>query len=315
MSLMQNTERRKTLLKRMNKVDWNDLRFVVAIMRNGSAAAAARMLGVSHATVLRRVQALEQTIGTPLFDRLASGYVATEAGEALGELGTSIEIALSDTTRVIDARHIALAGTIRFTTTDSLAYCLLPPILASFSERYPSIEVQLLVSNHALDLDKRDADVTLRPSASPPQSWVGKPLLKSDFGIYATPTYLARKPDLRWQDLDWLLPGSPLSLSPASQWLRSEIGERPALLTVDSFIGLREMALNHLGATILPCFVADARPGLERIRRADRSAAIDLWLLTHANMRQSPRIRIFMEYLTHEIRLLKDRIDFSEELP
>lgn len=297
----------------MSKVDWNDLRFVVAITKNGSAAAAARVLDVSHATVLRRVQALEQIIGTPLFERLPTGYVATEAGQTLSELGSSIEIALSDTTRAIDARHIALAGSIRFTTTDSLAYCLLPPILASFGARYPSIQIQLLVTNHSLDLDKHDADVALRPSAHPPESWIGKQLIKADFGVYATPAYLARKPGVHWQDLDWLLPGMPLSLSPASQWLRTEIGERPALLTADSFVGLRELALNHMGATILPCFVAEAQPGLHRIVRAGRSAAIDLWLLTHTNMRQSARVRLFMDHLAHEIRLLTDKIDSSNE--
>lgn len=288
----------------MKKVDWNDLQFVVAVARKGSAAAAARTLGVSHATVLRRVQALETAIGTPLFDRLSTGYIPTEAGRALSEVGMSIEIALTDTGRLIEARDKALAGTIRFTTTDSLAYFLLPAILSSFQQRYPSIQVELLVTNYLLDLDKREADVTLRPSTQPPESWVGMLLGRTDFGVYAAPAYLAGKPEVRWQDLDMLLPSGPLALAPVSVWLRAQIGERPAVLTADSFVGLCELALNGMGATILPRIIGDTQTELNLLHCADDTASVDLWLLTHANLRQSPRIRAFMDHLAQAIRAL-----------
>lgn len=288
----------------MNNVDWNDLQYVVAVTRNGSAAGAARALNVSHATVLRRVQALEQIVGSPLFERLPTGYAPTEAGQTLSELGMSIETALTDTGRLIEGRNADLAGLVRFTTTDSLAYFLLPPILASFQERYPSIEVELTVTNNLLDLDRRDADLTLRPSMQPPESWIGMRLPQCHFGVYATPAYLESRPGVPWQDLDWLLPGGPLALSPANLWLRSLIGDRKALLTVDSFVGLHSLALANLGATILPKLIANAHPGLTLLCQAAPAASVDLWLLTHANLRQSGRIRVLMEHMAREIRSL-----------
>ena len=111
-----------------------------------------------------------------------------------------------------------LAGSIRFTTTDSLAVCIAPPVLASFSHRYPAIHVEMVITNQRLDLDRHEADVTLRPSANPPENWVGMRLAQFDFGIYASPDYLAAREGAPWPDLDWLLPGGPLAQGAASRW-------------------------------------------------------------------------------------------------
>ena len=299
----------------MNSLDWNDLRYVVAVARGGSAAAAAWVLRVSHATVLRRIQALEEGIGTPLFERLSSGYVPTEAGRTLTEMGASIESALTDTRRVLDGRATELAGTVRFTTTDSLAYFLLPPILASFRERYPAIKLEMLVTNTLLDLDKRDADVSLRPSAHPPESWVGMRLSRFDFGLYAAPAYLDTRRDVPWTDLDWLLPDGALAPAPASQWLRSQIKAQQGVFSVDSFVALRTLALNGMGATVLPSFMAHAEPGLALLRRAPRSASVDIWVLTHANLRQSGRVHAFMEHVAQDIRALRGHLESSDVPP
>ncbi|WP_242540418.1 LysR family transcriptional regulator [Trinickia mobilis] len=104
----------------MNHVDWNDLRFLLAVARGGSAASAARVLGVSYATVLRRIQALEEGVGTPLFDRLQTGYVTTEAGLRFVEVGDAFERTLTGAQREVEGQSADLAGTIRFTTTDSI---------------------------------------------------------------------------------------------------------------------------------------------------------------------------------------------------
>ena len=299
----------------MNSLDWNDVRYVVAVARGRSAAAAARALGVSHATVLRRIHALEQGIGTPLFERLPSGYVPTEAGRTLTDVGTSIESALAETKRILDGRATELAGTVRFTTTDSLAYFLLPPIVASFRERYPAIKLEMLVTNMLLDLDKRDADVSLRPSADPPESWVGMRLSRFDFGLYAAPAYLDTRRDVPWTDFDWLLPDGALATAPASQWLRSQIRAEQAVFSVDSFVALRVLAMNGMGATLLPSFMAHAEPGLTLLGRAPRHASNDIWVLTHANLRQSGRVHAFMEHVAQEVRALRGHLESSDVPP
>lgn len=289
----------------MDSLDWNDLRYVVAVARAGSAAAAARALGVSHATVLRRVQALEQGVGTPLFDRLSSGYVPTEAGRKLMQVGESIETTLMDTARVIDGQASELAGSIRFTTTDSLAACIAPPILASFSGRYPAIHVEMMITNQRLDLDRREADVTLRPSSNPPDSWVGMRLARFDFGLYATPAYIDARKDVPLLELDWLLPGGPLAQSGASRWLDAQLGDRPGIAHVDSFVGLRALALAGMGVTVLPCFMAHDAPGLRLLQVVPPEGSVDIWVLTHPHLRQSARIQAFMEHVAEGVRAIR----------
>lgn len=289
----------------MDSLDWNDLRYVLAVARAGSAAGAARALGVSHATVLRRVQALEQGVGTALFDRLSTGYVPTDAGRKLLQAGESIESTLMDTTRVIDGQASELTGSIRFTTTDSLAACIAPPILASFSRRYPAIHVEMMITNQRLDLDRREADVTLRPSANPPESWVGMRLPRFDFGIYAASSYLEQRSNAAWPDLDWLLPGGPLAQGAASRWLDAQLGDKPGIAHVDSFVGLRSLALAGMGVTVLPCFMALDEPRLTLLQALPPEGSVDIWVLTHPHLRQSARIQAFMEHVAEGVRAMR----------
>lgn len=286
----------------MDKLDWNDLRYVVAISRSGSAAGAARLLGVSHTTVLRRILVLEHGIGTPLFYRRPTGYEPTEAGQELTEVGRLIETTVINTRRVIDGQTIDLAGTIRFTTTDSLACALMPPILRSFRERYPAIHVEMIATNARLDLDRRDADVVLRPTGEPPESWVGTRLTGSGFGLYATSAYLNGRQDKNWRTLDWVVPGGLLSLHPIAQWLNAHIPAERRVLTVDSLVAMRELALEGAGATMLPHFMGrDER--LRLLESLPPEVSGEMWLLTHVNLRHTRRINVFMEHVAQAVRV------------
>lgn len=286
----------------MDRLDWNDLRYVVAVARHGSAAAAARILEVSHATVLRRIQTLEQGVGVPLFERWATGYKPTEAGQRLVEVGTRLERALIDTTRQIDADSQELSGTIRFTTTDSFAYCLMPEILADFHHVYPTLHVDMIVTNARLDLDKREADVTLRPSSHPPESWVGMRAGRADFGLFATRSYLDRTGKRALTDYDWLMPGGELAHSMIGEWAATQTGHPAPVMTTDSFVGLRTLALLDMGATVLPCYMADAASGLSLIELMPARIATDVWVLTHENFRHTRHIQAFMEHVAEALR-------------
>lgn len=285
----------------MDRLDWNDLRYVVAVARHGSAAAAARVLEVSHATVLRRIQTLEQGIGVPLFERWATGYKPTEAGQRLVEIGMRLERALIDTTRQIDADSQELTGTIRFTTTDSFAYCLMPEILADFHRVYPTLQVDMIVTNARLDLDRREADVTLRPSSHPPESWIGMRAGRTDFGLYATRSYLEKAGRRALSGYDWLMPGGDLTQSGIAEWAYAQAGHPEPVMTTDSFVGLRLLALLDMGATVLPCYMADRDSGLALIELMPARIATDVWVLTHENFRHTRHIQAFMKHLAEAL--------------
>jgi len=287
----------------MDTFDWNDLRYVIAVTRKQSAAGAARELGVSHATVLRRIQALEQGVGTPLFYRRATGYEPTEAGQQLADVGASIENAVAQTRRAIDETSSELAGSIRFTTTDSLATALMPAVLKRFHDRYPNIKVEMIATNARLDLDRRDADVALRPTGRPPASWVGKPLADLRLGLYAAKDYLKERSPQAWQAFDWVVPSGSLAQPSVIEWLNLHVDEAHKVMRADSFVALRELALQGIGATILPQFMG-RHDGLTLLHTLPSDVATAPWLLTHINLRHTRRINVFMEHVTECVRAI-----------
>lgn len=285
----------------MNTIDWNDLRCVAAVATAKSAAGAARLLGVSNATVLRRLHLLEQQIGTPLFMRATTGYTPTDAGRQLAEMAASIHTSLTDVQRAIDGHATELKGTVQFTTTDSLAHALMPDILHSFQQRYPEIHVDMTVTNTRLDLDRRDADVALRPTVAPPESWVGIRLAPLPMGLYASTAYLQAREGAAWQALDWVLPRDPQASHPITAWLKRHLPDARPVITVDSFIAARDLALAGLGATVLPAFMARNAPlTLLQELPADLHGAV--WLLTHAKLRHAQRIKAFMQHVAAGVR-------------
>lgn len=285
----------------MDKLDWNDLRYVVAVARGGSASAAARLLDVSHATVLRRLQALEQGIGAPLFHRRQTGYELTPAGQQLADAGELIETTVVGTQRSIDGQATDLSGVLRFTTTDSLALALMPPILKAFRERYPQIRVEMIASNARLDLDRREADVVLRPTVRPPQSWVGSRLGPLEFGLYAARSYLEGRASEDWRTLHWVIPCGPFAQRPVVQWLAAQVPAERQVLAADSFVAMRALVLEGVGAALLPRFMGDDKR-LQTVGPAPQDDPGELWLLTHETLRHTPRINVFMQHVAESIR-------------
>ncbi|WP_207004498.1 LysR family transcriptional regulator [Trinickia mobilis] len=295
----------------MNNVDWNDLRFLLAVARSGSAAGAARVLGVSHATVLRRIQALEDGVGTPLFDRLHTGYVPTAAGQRFIEVGDAFERTLTGTQREVEGQTADLIGTIRFSTTDAFANLVMPEILASFRKRYPGIKVDMRITNVRLNLETREADINLRPTAAPPPSWVGRRMVRCDFGLYAKSDWLAAHRRGGLESLDWLLPDLSPSFRRLTDWLQSRIGHATIAAQLDSFLVMRHLAELGLGAALLPCFVA-RRSGLVLLEEVPRVFSIDVWLLTHPNLRQMGRVHAFMEHVALSMESMRAEFESQE---
>ena len=285
----------------MDKVDWNDLRYLVVVTNHGSAVAAARVLGVSHATVLRRIHTLERSIGTRLFDRLRTGYVLSESGKRFLEVGESFERALRGAHREVEGQVADLAGIIRFTTTDSMAYSLMPEILVSFRKCYPAITVEMHVTNARLDLEMREADVSLRPTLAPPQDWVGRSVGKLGMGLYASPRYLRRLVKNGAVAHEWLMLDGFLKGGGLAKWLRERVGNDNIAASADSFVILRQLAEKGLGVTVLPSVLADGS-GLELLELLPDESVAELWLLTHPNLRHMGRIRAFMEHVTWKLR-------------
>jgi DNA-binding transcriptional LysR family regulator len=173
----------------MAGLEWDDLRFVLAVANAGSLAGAARNLNVNHTTVLRRVSAFEKRVGLRLFERLPSGYVLTPGGEELIAAARHLEDTIIKVERKLAGQDARLSGSLRVTTTDTLMASILPRMLAEFRAAHSGVQIEIAVSNLMFNLSKRDADVAIRPAKDPPETLVGRRMAKVAFAIYGSPDY------------------------------------------------------------------------------------------------------------------------------
>lgn len=277
--------------------DWDDLRYILAVANAKSLAGAARALGVNPTTVLRRVTAFEQRLGLRLFERLATGYVLTAGGEELIAAARHVEDTITALERKLAGQDLRLSGVIRITTTDTLMGSILPEILAEFRDAHAGIQIEVAVSNAMFNLSKRDADVAIRPAKVAPETLVGRRVAKVAFAVYASRDYVAKRgkiADLRKER--WIAPDDSLAETSVMHWMHSQLPGSDITLRADSLVAMRQAALAGLGLAALPCYLGDTSPGLVCVHPPVEAMETALWVLTHADLRHTARIRAFTEF-------------------
>ncbi|MCR9256385.1 MAG: LysR family transcriptional regulator [Alphaproteobacteria bacterium] len=293
-------------------MDWNDFKIVLAIRRAGSLAGAARDLSVNHSTVFRRLTALEEAQGVRLFDRLQSGYAPTQAGEDMAETAAEVEAKIHALDRRLAGLDTQLAGRIRVTAPDDLMTHWLIPIIADFRVAQPGIVVEAAVTNRMLDLSKRDADIALRPTNSPPETLVGRRLGDTAMAIYVVDALAGdgtEPADWGGDRRPWVVYDSSLASIAAAQWQARHIPEANQSLFCDSVNAAVEATRAGIGLGMLPCMVGDQLPELTRIGGARPDLGPGLWLLTHQDLRGTARIRAFMDFVADRARRDKNLIE------
>jgi DNA-binding transcriptional LysR family regulator len=283
-------------------LDWNDLRYFLAVAREGSTLAAGRVLRTSQTTVARRVAALERALGLPLFERRQAGYVLTPAGEELIERATQVESSAKAFSEAAAAHGRDLRGTVRITSEDIYMNGLVSPLLREFHELHPDIMIELDAAQEMRDLGEGEADIAVRSSSKhQPAGLVGHQLGKDDWTLYCSRSYAARHgtpasvDDLRNHAI---VGGGGGNLWRHYQAWLQQLGleDRVAMHHANS-TGLLSAVRSGLGIAVLPCVLADADSDLIRCiaPRADHGRV--LWLLTHERVRHEPRVRTVIDFL------------------
>jgi len=291
-----------------HRIGWEELRFVLAVADHGSLAAAGRKLGVNHTTVLRRIQAFEETHRLRLFDRLPTGYALTPEGAELVATARTIDDTVATLERRIAGQDLKLEGTIRVTTTDSLMATIVPPQLATFRALHPRIAIEMVMTNAHLSLTKRDADVAIRPTRNKPDPLVGVRVGDFGFAIYGAVSYLEARPAAPLPEHTWLAGDEMLANSPTTQWMRRHVPDATIAFRADSYIALFHAAKAGLGLAALPCCLADPAAELHRVHGPDPELMTGLWLLTHRDLRQAARIRAFIDHLAEGLGAAPNRL-------
>jgi DNA-binding transcriptional LysR family regulator len=288
-------------------MEWDDLRYVLAVADAGSLAGAARALGVNHTTVLRRVGGFEKRLGLRLFERLPTGYVPTAGGEELVATARRVDETVVALERRLSGQDLRLAGPLRVTTTDTLMASLLPEILAEFHAVHPGIRIEVALSNQMLDLSRRDADVAIRPANDPPETLVGRRVGRIAFAVYGSRAYLKR----RRRDLaahHWVAPDDSLAGTSVAAWMRKALPNVTVTLRADSLLGLMRAAQAGLGLAALPCYLGDGA-GLARVQGPVAAMDTSLWILTHNDLRHTARVRAFMEFAAAAFRRRRAQLE------
>lgn len=275
----------------MRQMDWDDIRFVLAVAREGSLSGAARALRVNHATVLRRINGFEETAGVAIFDRTARGYrIAPHRRQVLASM-RAVEEATLGVERALTAARAPLAGVVRVTSTDTFCLAVLPPIVAALMAQAEGLTIELNSQNLRSDLSRLDADIAVRPAESLPPELTGTRAGRLGFSVYAAPGGATG-----WLGLSGSLAGS----IPAA-WMDEHLAETEIVGRADSFPVLREMAAAGQGRAVLPCVLGDDDPRLVKLDGLLPPMAADIWVASHVDLAEVPRIRAVREMLSRAL--------------
>ncbi|MEM6957338.1 MAG: LysR family transcriptional regulator [Myxococcota bacterium] len=274
----------------MDLDSWDDLRFVLAVHEEGTLTAAATALGVDQTTVTRRLRTFEERAGRKLFHRLRGGAELTQAGEAYARTASAIRDQLFALEREVSAEQYEL-GPVRLTISNTLAALWLDE-LVNFAKAHQGLELQLIVDDSIRSLSRSEADVALRWVDSPPEHLVGRKVGRIANALYGARELLDRP----LSELPWIGWEPDLEES-ALERARSQYSPtQPFALYANSLLTLLEAARRGHTAITLSCAVGDADPNLVRLTRPVLSDK-PLWLLTHPDLRQSPSVRLLMDFV------------------
>jgi DNA-binding transcriptional LysR family regulator len=281
--------------------DWNEPRLVLAVARAGSLTQAAKALGIDHSTVFRRLNALEERLGVRFFERLPGGaYKATAAGERMAAAAERIEDEAISLERDLTGRDYRLAGRLRVTSSETLAYRLLTREIASFRVAHPGIMVELVIDNRVLSLSRREADVALRPVRPKEGDLWGRKLADVAWTVYGSRAYLNENG----------FPSSAAELAchalvcwdenavgiGAADWLASVAPEDRITYRTTSLVNQLVAAKAGIGLAVLPCYLGDPEADLVRaLPDPVPELQAELWIVTHADLKRTARVRVFLD--------------------
>ena len=274
-------------------MDWDDLRYFLAVARTAGLTPAANELGVSPATVSRRIDAFEQAMSMTLFLRRQTGYTLTNDGETLLAAALPVEQAmLGFERRSQDAGGSgAWSGSIRVATSETIASHWITPMLPGFVQDHPGLQVELVTGVNTVNLSRRDADIALRA------------------GAMTFAAYIAAAADAQarrdWRRLPYVNWGESLAHVPMARWVAGMFADKPPVLLTNSMPVMIAAAEAGLGLTVLPESIGAKMPSLVRV---DAVCTRELWLVYHRDLRDNLRVTAMKDFLLEVVRRCEEAL-------
>jgi DNA-binding transcriptional LysR family regulator len=273
--------------------NWDDLRVFLTLAREGTLTTAAKALGVSHPTVSRRVQALEQQIGARLFERLPDRFVPTSAGEELLADTEAMEKAALSIHRRSAGLSDTVSGVVRLSAGEAMA-ALIARHLAWLRERLRHIEFEVSASHTLANLSRREADLLIREQVPDLAGIVTRKLGRVAYAVYAARDLpVARKASP--ESLPWIGFDDDHTYMPGQQWLHERLGGARLAVRCNNWLIVHEATRAGAGLAVLPCYLGDPDPALKRVGGVVPEVFAEQWLLVHRDLRALPRVRAVMD--------------------
>jgi DNA-binding transcriptional LysR family regulator len=280
-------------------VDWNDLKYLLALKRAGTLSGAARALGVDHSTVSRRLTALEEAIGSQLLRRTPEGLTFTEAGDTAAAAAEAIDAAASGLLSKLAGADDRVAGVVRLTCVEALI-----PFLVAESQQlrqtYPELRIELLPSTGTLDLLRREVDVALRMFRPTQAALVARHVGKVGWSLFASQEYVARKGplgtlgDFSGHDLVAYDNDDEVGAAFGPRWLEEHTGTGTVVMRCDTVRGALLAIAQGVGIGTVPCFMAAGETSLRRMT-PEVTANNEVFLVTAPDLQDLKRIRVVLE--------------------
>ena len=285
-------------------MNWDTIKLFLALHREGSARAAAAEHHLSPSTVTRRISEIERELGTKLFNRLSSGFQLTESGQQLLHVALRMESDAYEIERKLLSDSAIMEGAIRFTLPSHIVAKPLMQSLALFCQQHPNVELEIIPSYTAFDLNRGEADIALRVmlrDSAPPQDLIGTKLVDIYCATYAAKSYvdthdLGNKHQANWVgwDDENLYPDWVLSSAFPHLPIKHRLN--------DPFMQLYA-AKTGMGLVMMPCFMCDPEAELVRVPAHEKWHRFDLWMLSHPDLRETLRFREFRRFLREQFEL------------
>ena len=291
---------------------WDDLKHFLAFARKGSILTAAKAQGANHSTVRRRLAELEEHLGCKLVQRHLSGYRLTEVGEGLLPYAERVEEAVAACERYVASCDKGLTGVVRLTCSPTVGERLRrAPLFETFQARFPGLRIELVLSDRLVDMSNGEADIAIRTHGREPdeESLVGRKIAEGAWAVYASRSYVKRhgRPDGP-EDITHhcvVQFGGTIANHAAAEWLRRVAPHATIGASSESFPGLVLAVKSGAGLAPLSTVLGDGESELVRVIDSVPELVTHYYLLMHPDMRHTPRVRAFYDFVESEIKLFR----------
>jgi len=276
---------------------WDDLQTLWAVLETGSLSRAAKRLHTSQPTVGRRLDRLAESVGSPLIERRATGCVPTPLGRSMQPALREMFAASERIDQVLAAHESELRGVVRIAAGDLVSRRLIP-CLPDLLEDSPGLRVEFLSGLPFVNLQRGEADLAIRTTVPDGEDWVTRVLPPTRFAVFASASFLARRPihpTALWADGPWI--SFPAGSSARSRaWLVARLCRDPEIGLTNSALIL-DAANQGLGMALLPEYAAQLEPTLQQLTAPVEGLELASNLVTHPSARRLARVRVVAERL------------------